>query len=144
MKNVNEFDLEDTRDVVLCVIVPFVLFWGGILLASFFPYVLIKPLGLFPFFVYVYFGSNLSVRPVFRNMLLLDSVFGLVSIGFVLCVFIVLVILDVWPDVLFLNNFVSSSLVNAPLLLVFVFFGAMSVGGNMRWGCWDEEWPDKE
>ena len=138
MKLTNGHNIENVTDAVLCIVVPFLLFWGGIVASSFLPFAIFMPLGLIPFYVYTYFSANLSVRPVYREMMIECHFVGIAS----LVAFVATFLIGVLPDVVFVKNMNGSALLNLPFLILVTLFGAFSVGCNMRWGCWDEGWPE--
>ena len=142
MNAMKENNIESLKDVVLCFFFPFALFWGGIVVVSFipFPFEFLMPLGLFPFYIYSYFAANVSVRPVYRNMMIAQHFVGMIS----LVAFILLFLLGLLPLVGFVRSINTSALLNLPFLVLVSIFGAISVGGNMRWGSWDEAWPGSD
>lgn len=105
-----------------------------------FPFEFLMPLGLLPFYIYSYFAANVSVRPVYRNMMIAQHFVGMIS----LVAFILLFLLGLLPIVGFVRAVNTSALLNLPFLVLVSIFGAISVGGNMRWGSWAEAWPGSD
>lgn len=138
MKRVNENNVENLKDVILCIVIPFTLFWFGIVVASFSSFELFMPLGLIPFYIYSYFAANISVRPVYREIMIAQHFVGIISLAALIFAFL----FGWFPEADFVKNLNASALLNLPFLFLITIFGSISVGGNMRWGSWDDRWPD--
>lgn len=133
-------DIIEMKNAILCVVLPFVLFWIGLLLGASSGSMVVYLVSMIPFYVYVYFGTNLYENTDCRNALVASAFIGVVS----LIAVIVAYFAGILPQSDYVLLVLKSSVLNAVVMSLFSFCGLFCVAFNMRWGCLWYGWPDSE
>lgn len=133
-------DIMNLKNAILCVVLPFILFWTGLLLGANSESMLVHFASMMPFYCYVYFGTNLYEKADCRNALIASSFVGVVSLIFVIVVYFS----GILPNSDYFTFVLRSSVLNAIVMSFFSFCGLFCVAFNMRWGSLWYSWPDPE
>ncbi len=130
----------EMKNAVLCVVFPFVLFWLGLLLGAGSGSMLVYLVSMIPFYVYVYFGTNLYENADCRKALVTSAFIGVVSLVSVIVAYFA----GFLPQSDYVLFVLRSSVLNVVVMTLFSFCGLFCVAFNMRWGSLWYGWPDSK
>lgn len=133
-------DIMELKNAIFCVVLPFVLFWIGLLWGASSGSMLVYLVSMIPFYGYVYFGTNLYENADCRNVLVASSFIGVVSLIFVIVAYFV----GFFPKSDYFLFVLRSSVLNAVVMAFFSFCGLLCVAFNMRWGSLWHSWPESK
>lgn len=127
----------DVKDFVVCIVLPFVLFWGGLFVGASFDSIIVYLASMLPFYIYVYIGTNACNDHFYRDFLALSSCFGVVSLVAVVIAFFT----GFFPQSGYFIGLLRASATNAVVMTFYAFFGILCVANGWRWGCVFNDWP---
>ncbi|WP_073187276.1 hypothetical protein [Fibrobacter sp. UWP2] len=133
-------DIMELKNAVFCVVLPFVLFWIGLLWGASSGSMLVYLVSMIPFYGYVYFGTNLYENTDCRNALVASAFIGVVSLVFVIVAYYA----GFFPKSDYFLFVLRSSVLNAVVMMFFSFCGLLCVAFNMRWGSLWYSWPESK
>lgn len=108
-------DIMELKNAIFCVVLPFVLFWIGLLWGASSGSMLVYLVSMIPFYGYVYFGTNLYENADCRNVLVASSFIGVVSLIFVIVAYFV----GFFPKSDYFLFVLRSSVLNAVVMAFF-------------------------
>lgn len=121
MEKWNEKDFDLATKAVFCLGVPFILFWAGVISASFSTSMLVHLAAMVPLYLFVFVCVNLSKFEDVRNGLMASLLLALGSLIFVIIAFLA----GLLPDSDWFVTFGNVAIINAPVLFVFAFCGTI-------------------